>query len=127
MLQNILVVGLGGFFGAIARYSFSFAIPKQELSSFPFSTLLVNLIGSLLIGLIFGFIAKQQMFNEKLFLFLTIGFCGSFTTFSTFSLENFQLLTQGKWLLVLLYTLVSVVCGLFLIYLGFLVFKNPKL
>lgn len=127
MLQNILVVGLGGFFGAIARHGFSFAIPKQELSSFPFSTLLVNLIGSLLIGLIFGFIAKQQMFNEKLFLFLTIGFCGSFTTFSTFSLENFQLLTQGKWLLVLLYTLVSVVCGLFLIYLGFLVFKNPKL
>ncbi|MDY0216334.1 MAG: fluoride efflux transporter CrcB [Bacteroidales bacterium] len=118
MLQNILVVGLGGFLGAIARYGFSFAIPKQELSSFPFSTLLVNLIGCLLIGLIFGFVAKQDLFNEKLLLFLTIGFCGSLTTFSTFSLESFHLLTQGKWLSVLFYISISTIGGLFFVYLG---------
>lgn len=118
MLQNILVVGLGGFLGAIVRYGFSMAIPKQGLSTFPFSTLLVNLIGCLLIGLIFGFIAKQNLFNEKLFLFLTIGFCGSFTTFSAFSLDSFHLLSQGKWLSVLFYISISTIGGLFLVYLG---------
>lgn len=127
MWQNIFIVGLGGFLGAIARYGLSLAIPRQEPSSFPISTLLVNLIGSLLIGLIFGFFAKHEFVNEKLLLFLTIGVCGSFTTFSTFSMDNFQMITQGKWFFALIYTFLSVFGGFLLVYFGFLFFKNPRI
>ena len=126
MWQNILIVGLGGFLGAIARYALSLAIPRQETSSFPISTLLVNLIGSLLIGLIFGFFAKHEFVNEKLLLFLTIGVCGSFTTFSTFSLELFQLFTQGKWHFASIYLFASIFGGIVLVYLGFIAFSSLK-
>ena len=80
----------------------------------------VNLVGCLLIGLFFGYVESRQWFSPQLRLFLTIGFFGSFTTFSTFAFENLELLREGNYLNFSIYTLVSVVGGILLVWGGYM-------
>lgn len=118
-MKELLVIGLGGFFGSISRYLLQMAVAARFAIHFPLGTLLVNLLGCLAIGLFFGYIEYKHWFSPQVRLFLTIGFCGSFTTFSTFAIENLQLLREGNYLSFSVYTLVSGVGGILLVWAGY--------
>ncbi|NVO01687.1 MAG: fluoride efflux transporter CrcB [Bacteroidetes bacterium] len=122
-MRSILLVGLGGFIGSIARYLIAAIIQNKSTSIFPIGTLMVNIVGCLLIGLFLGLSDKQNIISPELRLFLTIGFCGGFTTFSSFTNDNVQLINSGALLQVLLYTGLSVIVGIAATYIGFLIVK----
>ncbi|EKN68128.1 fluoride efflux transporter CrcB [Schinkia azotoformans] len=114
--MQILLVMIGGFLGAIGRFSVGeWFNPNQ---GFPFGTLLVNLIGCFLLGWLLTFMSRHSKNYSYLTLFLGTGVIGSFTTFSTFSVETIQLFKQGLVVLGLLYVLISIFFGLLLAYLG---------
>jgi CrcB protein len=113
MLKAIILVGIGGSIGSVLRFLITLLIQKYFTSNFPWPTLLVNIIGCLLMGLIYKEYVLQQ--NENLRYLLMIGFCGGFTTFSAFALENVQLMQQQQWPLSLLYMALSIVLS----FLGF--------
>lgn len=104
---NCVAVGVGGFVGAVARYLLGF-IPLGQSSAFPFITLLINLIGSFAIGVISQLAAEKGSANTPLTLFLKVGVCGGFTTFSTFALESGTLIQNGKGILAAVYVISSV-------------------
>lgn len=123
MLRIILLVGAGGFLGSVARYLASKYIQQSLLSPFPFGTFWVNILGCFLIGLFYGLSERSGFMTNELRLFLTVGFCGGFTTFSTFANENMGLLRDGAFLYFALYTGLSVFFGLVAVYLGNLTTK----
>ncbi|MBK6346155.1 MAG: fluoride efflux transporter CrcB [Bacteroidales bacterium] len=112
MLKVLLVIGSGSFLGGISRYLVSRYVQNTLITAFPFGTFIVNLIGCFLIGLFFGLSERDNLSNAEVRLFLTVGFCGGFTTFSTFSSENMALLRDGSFLYFSLYTGLSVFLGL---------------
>lgn len=112
MLKTLLAIGSGSFVGGVARYLLSRTIQNSVISSFPLGTFWVNIIGCFLIGLFYGIAQKGNLPNTSLLLFLTVGFCGGFTTFSTFSNENMALLRDGSYFYFSLYTSLSVFVGL---------------
>lgn len=118
-MKELLVIGLGGFLGSISRYLLQMLISARISLNFPTGTMVVNLVGCLLIGLFFGYIEHKHWFSPQVRLFLTIGFCGSFTTFSTFAFENLALLREGSYMSFTAYTLVSVVGGILLVIGGY--------
>lgn len=118
-LVDFLIVGAGSCLGGMSRYAVSRLITVDTQGVFPWGTLCVNLAGCLLIGLIYGAIARGFNLSEQMRLFLTVGFCGGFTTFSTFVHENHVLMESGSFLPVLLYVVVSLVGGLLLVYGGY--------
>lgn len=127
-MQLILLIGLGGFLGTIARYliaqiPFISSTPKGNLKSFPIATLIVNLVGCFIIGLIYGWFEKQSVSTSDWKVILTAGFCGGFTTFSAFSIENIQLIRDGHFLMAILYIFSSVLLGLLLTWGGISLIK----
>lgn len=110
---NFLIVGFGGFIGSVARYFFG-QIPVFASTAFPVSTLLLNFIGSFLIGIV-----NFSALDFKLKLFFKVGFCGGFTTFSTFSLEVINMIESGRILSAVVYCFASVLLSLFGAFLGF--------
>ena len=122
-MKEALIVGLGGFLGAIARYLLQNAIVNRFITIFPVGTFSINLIGSLIIGLIFGLSERYQWMTQEWRLFLAIGFCGSFTTFSTFAFDNLQLLKDGNYSQLIWYTVLSFVFGVGLAWLGYSITK----
>jgi CrcB protein len=118
MLKTLLVIGSGSFLGGVARYLTTKLIQNFAVSTFPFGTMVVNLLGCLLIGLIFGISERTNLINDEWRLFLTVGFCGGFTTFSAFANENVILLRDGNFYFFALYTGLSVFLGLVAVFLG---------
>jgi fluoride exporter len=116
MIKNLLLVGLGGSIGSMARYAASLLIKSK---SFPYGTLTVNIIGSFIIGLLFAMSIKEEGMFENWKLFLATGICGGFTTFSAFSLENMGLLQSGKIGMAVTYILLSIVLGILATFLGY--------
>jgi CrcB protein len=123
-MKEVLIVGLGGFAGSISRYLIQSAIVNRFVTIFPIGTFTINIVGSLLIGLIFGFAERYDWMNPEWRLFLAIGFCGSFTTFSTFAFDNLQLIRDGNYIQLFWYTSLSVVLGLALAWLGFIMARS---
>lgn len=117
-VKHILLVGTGGFFGSIVRFLVSDAMARRTEGKFPAGTLIVNLIGCLLIGVLAGLAERRDFISTELRLLLVTGFLGGFTTFSAFSLETVAMLRRGKWGLAVLYVGVSVVLGVALTALG---------
>jgi CrcB protein len=117
-LNTILLVGTGGFFGSIARYVTVRLVDEKFNSLFPYGTLIVNLAGSFILGLIMGLVYKQASINNNWKLFLTTGFCGGFTTFSAFAYENVNLFEQKLITISVGYILVSVVLGFCAVFAG---------
>ncbi len=121
-LIHAAVVGIGGFLGALARYGLSGFVHRfAATSGFPYGTLVVNLFGCLLIGILAGLMEGRQMFGPEFRLFALIGVLGGFTTFSTFGYENFMLLRNAEYLRVVANMGVHVIVGLALVWLGYTV------
>lgn len=114
-MLNCLAVGAGGFIGAVLRYLIGLIPLKTE---FPFKTLLVNLIGCFAIGIIAGLAENKLADKTELVLFLKVGVCGGFTTFSSFALETDELIGGGRYPAAVLYALLSVIIGLAAAFLG---------
>ena len=118
IIKNILIVGCGSFLGGAARYLISIAM-KGVNKGFPWGTLLVNLIGCLIIGLLWGIFSRTSSEGSSWSLFLTVGLCGGFTTFSTFSKEALMMLQAGDYMGLLAYVGISVLVGIALVAAGY--------
>lgn len=117
-MKTVFLIGSGGFLGSVARYGLHQLVSRLLPGSFPFGTLLVNLAGCFAIGLVYGQAAKNGWLGEEWRLFLAVGLCGGFTTFSSFSYENIRLLQEGNTMQALLYILLSLMLGLALTFAG---------
>lgn len=118
MLKSFLIVGLGGFIGTIARFAVSRYFQENVSSVFPWSTFIVNIIGSLIIGLIYGISEKSDFLSRDVQLFLAVGICGGFTTFSALSNDSYILLRNNEFIRFALYTSLSFFIGLLAVYFG---------
>lgn len=125
MLFDCLAIGAGGALGAVGRYLLGL-LPIKMGSGFPITTLFINIIGAFFIGMIAGAIGKGAELNTRLVLFLKVGICGGFTTFSTFSLEALTLLQNGKYTAGILYMVLSVVLCILACIAGELLIKKIK-
>ena len=123
MLKSIMIVGFGGFIGTVARFLISRYFQVNLTSVFPWSTFIINITGSLLIGIIYGISEKGDFLSPDVRLFLTVGICGGFTTFSTFSNDAFLLLRQEEWIRFAFYASFSFFLGLLAVYAGRLTLK----
>jgi fluoride exporter len=119
MVKNILIVAFGGGVGSALRYLVSITVQKNMGVTFPWGTLVVNLIGCLVIGILYALADKGSIMGAEVRLLLSVGLCGGFTTFSTFAGENFVMLRNGEVLHVALYSGVSVFLGIFLVFIGY--------
>ncbi len=115
------MVGLGGSIGAMSRYLIT---TLWKTNSFPFQTLFINIIGCLCIGIVLALSQKTNLLSNDAKLFLATGICGGFTTFSTFSAENFQLLKSGEYLTAGLYIFTSVAVCILATFIGFKIINN---
>ncbi|MCP4312270.1 MAG: fluoride efflux transporter CrcB [Bacteroidetes bacterium] len=120
MLKQLLLIGAGGFIGSVARYLVSRLNMHVEWLSIPVGTLAVNVLGSFIIGFLIGISEKSPVLTLELRMFLMVGLCGGFTTFSSFSGENLMLMRNGQFLPLFLYTGLSILLGFTAVYLGFI-------
>jgi fluoride exporter len=123
MVKSIMIVGLGGFIGTVARFLISRYFQVNITSVFPWSTFVVNIVGCLLIGIIYGISEKSEVLSPEIRLFLTVGICGGFTTFSTFSNDAFLLIRQDEWFRFAMYASLSIFLGLMAVYAGRFIIK----
>ena len=123
MIRAIIFIGIGGGLGSIFRYLTAEVVNKYFHSTFPWATFVANILGCFVIGLLLGFFERHQFTNPDFkFLFVT-GFCGGYTTFSTFAAENIDLFQSGNTLTAFLYIAASVLAGLFAVWLGLILTK----
>lgn len=124
MNRVVWLVGIGSFLGGISRYYSQQIITRFFPSAFPYGTLVVNMAGCFLIGLIYGLSGRGNLVSPEWRLFLATGFCGGFTTFSTFSYESVNLIQDREFVFLSLYVALSVAVGFAATYLGALTIKS---
>jgi CrcB protein len=122
-MKQLLIVFIGGGIGTVFRYLLSKLIPYSG-NGFPWSTFSTNLIGCFIIGILSSYFLKTVSNDQSdMVLFSTIGLCGGFTTFSTYVYENLNLIKSEDYLNFLIYTLISVILGIIMVYLGMIINK----
>jgi CrcB protein len=124
IMIKLFLVGAGGFFGSVARYTLS-GLVYRILSTpyFPYGTLAVNVVGCLLIGFFGGLAESRQLFNPEIRLLIFIGFLGGFTTFSTFGYEVFSFAREGQIISSLMNILLHIILGIGATWLGYVLSK----
>lgn len=122
MVKQLFLVFLGGGIGSVLRFVIGKYLNSAE-SGIPYGTFAANIIGSLLIGIILGLAVKQNTLTENQILFLATGFCGGFTTFSTFAYENHLFLKSGDFTSFAIYTIASFVIGFLAVFAGIFLVK----
>jgi len=123
MLKTILYIAFGGAIGGVLRFLTSIFVAKFWQNHFPLATFLTNVVGCFLIGIFIGYLDKNNLTDSNLKWFLITGFCGGFTTFSTFGLENFNLFQSNNSFLAFAYIASSIIAGLFAVWLGLFLSK----
>jgi len=123
-MMNALVIGIGGFVGAVSRYGIAVWIGQRWGRSFPLGTFVINVSGSFLIGLLMTLMADRFTENPQWRLLLVVGFLGAYTTFSTFEYETGALLKDGEWLFAGLNVVLSVIVGFVALKLGEVIAKT---
>lgn len=118
MLKSIILVAAGGALGSAARYLLSRAVNNSALSAIPFGTLTVNILGCLILGIVCGLTENSALVSREMKLMMATGFCGGFTTFSTFMNESASLMSADNVLAASAYIGASVVLGLLAIFFG---------
>ncbi len=120
MLKNIILVGLGGFIGSVLRYGVSLIVTQHWATKtlFPWATFIVNIVGCLIIGLLWGILDTYDWLTDELRLFLMVGFCGGFTTFSSYALDG-HIVGKESLLLSLIYLFMSIFIGISFVYIGY--------
>ena len=118
-MNLIIAIFLGGGCGALSRYLIIDQINKISSNSFPYATILVNVLGAFLIGIIYHLLISKIVINEQLKVFITIGFLGGFTTFSSFNLDFFKLIESGSIFLAMVYALASFLITIVAFYIGY--------
>ena len=119
-----MIAGVGGFIGTILRFLVSRYFQENTFSLFPWGTLSVNISGSLLIGIFYGLSERGNFLSPDVRIFLTVGICGGYTTFSTLANDSLMLLQEKEWLKLSLYTTLSFFLGLVAVYLGRIIIKS---
>lgn len=123
MLRSLLIVGIGSFTGGVLRYLISKLIQDSGFHTFPLGTFLVNVVGCFAIGLFYGLFERNNLISPDMRLFLTVGFCGGFTTFSTFINESYQLIRDANFFYLFFYIALSLLVGLLMLYVGYSLIK----
>lgn len=124
-MQALLLVGAGGALGAMARYWVGTLVGHAYRGPFPYATFMVNILGSLIMGLVVGYLARFTPAGQGwLRLFIAVGILGGFTTFSSFSLEAALLIERGNLGLSFVYVLSSVVAGIIALFIGLFVMRG---
>jgi CrcB protein len=123
-MKAALIIAVGGALGSVARYGAQTCVYKIYPFTFPLGTLLVNVSGCLLIGILYALIEKGNLLTPEWRLFLTTGFCGGFTTFSTFAYENANLIRRDDFAYLALYVAGSVILGVAAVFLGAALIKS---
>lgn len=118
MIKQIILVGIGGGVGSIFRFLISVLTRRHFQETFPLATFIVNLSGCFLIGLLIGTLTRHSDSDNQLKVLLITGFCGGFTTFSTFASENMQLIANNQWPVAFSYTALSILLGVALVWTG---------
>jgi CrcB protein len=121
-MKQLLLVFLGGGFGSVLRFIIGKFLNNTE-NGIPFGTFAANILGSLLIGIILGIAAKNDTLTSNQTLFLATGFCGGFTTFSTFAYENHVMLKSGDFTSFAVYTIASFIIGFLAVFFGMYLVK----
>ena len=122
-MKQLILVFVGGGFGSALRFIIGKWLNNTE-NGIPYGTFATNIIGSLLIGIILGLAAKNETLSQSQTLLLATGFCGGFTTFSTFAYENHMFLKSGDFASFAMYTIASFVVGFLAVFLGMYVVKT---
>lgn len=122
-MKQLLLVFLGGGFGSVLRYIIGKYFNNPD-SGIPYGTFAANILGSLLIGIILGLAAKNNTLSQNQTLLLATGFCGGFTTFSTFAYENHLFLKSGDFTSFAMYTIASFIIGFLAVFLGMFLAKS---
>jgi fluoride exporter len=112
MIKNILLIAAGGSAGSVLRYLVQKFIGNLYTYSFPWGTLIVNISGCFLIGILWGMVSRGVSMSEEFRLLMMTGFCGGFTTFSAFTMESIALIKEQKLILFFLYIIICVALGL---------------
>jgi fluoride exporter len=123
MLRMILLAGSGGFIGSVMRYLVQYYMEKNLESTFPWGTFIANVAGSFIIGIVFALAEKGNLMNAEWRIFLAVGICGGFTTFSSFAYNNLSMLNERAWGSLFLNIGGNLFLGILAVYLGIILIR----
>lgn len=123
MLRNLLIVGTGGFIGSVMRYLVQVFVEKGMTTTFPWGTFIANVVGSFIIGIVFAFAEKGNVLSAEWRMFLAVGICGGFTTFSSFAYNNLTMIKEGSFGQLLWNVGGSLFFGILAVYLGIILVR----
>ena len=118
MIKAMLIAGLGGFMGTCLRYLTGRLCHLWEMGGFPLGTFVVNIVGSFIIGALLGLAERNNFITPTMNVLLVTGFCGGFTTFSSFADDIFLLMQQRNWTIFAIFTSLSIILGVFFVWIG---------